>query len=319
MSGNPERSRALLLEEFGTLPRLVERPVPERPPGHTLVRVLAAQIGHLDLNVVDGRFGVLPDLPAVPGTEAAGVVLASDVHPEGMPVRVRGGGAGLRRNGGWAEHAVLRDSAVVPIPEGTDPALACCFFSPAGTAWAAVHAVAAIRPGERVAVTGAAGAVGALTVQVAARAGAEVIGVVGRPAKLPHVPAPGKAVLAADLSEEAVGGPLDAVIDTVGGAVLTTALGLVRGRGRIALVGYTAGRDFSVDLADFLLKDVSLLPVNLMTRGAEVAADADRLLADINSGELTLPIERYPAERLAEAAERLRTGEAVGKVALVFD
>ncbi|MFI0445557.1 zinc-binding alcohol dehydrogenase family protein [Actinomadura sp. 6N118] len=319
MSGNPERSRALLLEEFGTLPRLVGRPVPERPPGHTLVRVLAAQVGHLDLNVVDGKFGVLPDLPTVPGTEAAGVVVASDVHPEGMPVRVRGGGAGLRRDGGWAEHAVLRDSAVVPVPEDTDPALACCFFSPAGTAWAAVHAVAAIRPGERVAVTGAAGAVGALTVQVAARAGAEVIGVVGRPAKLPHVPAPGKAVLAADLSEEAVGGPLDAVIDTVGGAVLTTALGLVRGRGRIALVGYTAGRDFSVDLADFLLTDVSLLPVNLMTRGAEVAADADRLLADINSGELTLPIERYPAERLAEAAERLRTGEAVGKVALTFD
>jgi NADPH:quinone reductase-like Zn-dependent oxidoreductase len=307
-----------VLEEFGTLPRLVERPVPERPPGHTLIRVRAAQVGHLDLNIVDGRFGVLPDLPVVPGTEAAGVVVASDVHPEGLPVRLRGGGAGLRRDGGWAEHAVVRDSAVVPVPEGTDPALACCFFSPAGTAWAAVHAVAAIRPGERVAVTGAAGAVGALTVQVAARAGAEVVGVVGRPAKLAHVPAPGKAVLASELTEETAGGRLDAVIDTVGGAVLSTALGLVRGRGRVALVGYTAGRDLRVDLADFLLADVSLLPVNLMTRGAEVAADADRLLAELVSGELTLPIERHPADRLAEAVERLRTGAAIGKVALDF-
>ncbi|WP_433135823.1 quinone oxidoreductase family protein [Actinomadura nitritigenes] len=319
MSGSPEVSRALVLERFGELPRLVTRPVPDRPPGHTLVRVRAAQVGHLDLNVVDGEFGVLPDLPAVPGTEAAGVVVASDVHPEGTAVRIRGGGAGLSRDGGWAEHAVVRDTAVVPVPPGTDPALACCFFSPAGTAQAAVHNVAAIRPGERVAVTGAAGAVGALTVQLAARAGAEVIGVVGRPAKLASVPPPAKPVLASELTEDTAGGPLDAVIDTVGGAVLATALGLVRGRGRAALVGYTAGRELRLDLADFLLADVSLLPVNLMTRGAEVEADADRLLAELNAGELTLPIERYPFDRLDEAAGRLRGGEAVGKVALEID
>ncbi|WP_328773631.1 hypothetical protein [Streptomyces sp. NBC_00286] len=58
MSG--ETSRALVLEEFGTLPRLVQRPVPVREPGQTLVRVRAAQVGHLDLNVVDGKFGIPP-------------------------------------------------------------------------------------------------------------------------------------------------------------------------------------------------------------------------------------------------------------------
>lgn len=188
---------------------------------------------------------------------------------------------------------MVPDAAVTAVPAGTDPALACGFFSPAGTAWAAVHSVAAVRPGERVLVTGAAGAVGSLTVQVAARAGAEVIGVVGRPAKLDHVPPAAKAVLAAELSLESVGGPIDALIDTVGGPVLRDALDLVRPRGRAVLVGYTAGREFGVDLADFLLADVSLLPVNLMTRGREVAADAERLLTELSSGELTLPIERH--------------------------
>ncbi|WP_386346548.1 zinc-binding dehydrogenase [Streptomyces xiangluensis] len=98
--------------------------------------------------------------------------------------------------------------------------------------------------------------------------------------------------------------------------MLRDALGLVRPRGRVALVGYTAGREFTVDLADFLLADVALLPVNLMSRGREVAADAERMLGELASGELTLPIERYGLDRLAEAVERLRTGEAVGKVAL---
>jgi NADPH2:quinone reductase len=311
-----ETSRALVLEQFGALPRLVERPVAEPRPGHTLVRMLATQVAHLDLNVVDGRFGILPDLPAVPGTNGAGFVLASDIHPEGTPVRVNGKGLGLRRDGCWADHALVPDAAVIAVPEGTDPALACSFFTPAGTAWAAVHSVAAVRPGERVLVTGAAGAVGSLTVQVAARAGAEVIGVVGRAAKLDHVPAPAKAVLVSELSTEAVGGQVDAVVDTVGGPVLRDALPLVRPRGRVALVGYTAGREFSVDLADFLLADVSVLPVNLMTRGREVAADAEGLLAELAAGELSLPIERYGPARLAEAVERVRKGTVVGRAVL---
>ncbi|MHA5047126.1 quinone oxidoreductase family protein [Streptomyces sp. SD15] len=314
MSG--KTSRALVLERFGSLPRLLERPVPERQPGQTLVRVRAAQVSHLDLNILDGRFGILPDLPTVPGTTAAGVVDSSDTHAEGSLVWLRGKGLGMSRDGCWADHVTVPDSAAAPVPKGTDPAMACSFFSPAGSAWAAVHSVAAIRPGERVLVTGAAGAVGALTVQVAARAGAEVIGVVGRPAKLAHVPSPGKPLLASELSVESVGGPVDALIDTVGGTVLRNALGLVRPRGRAALVGYTAGRDFGVDLADWLLADVALLPVNLMSRTKEVMADADRLLADLTAGELTLPVERYGPDRLAEAVERLRTGDAIGKVAL---
>jgi NADPH2:quinone reductase len=311
---NDETSRALILERFGSLPRLTASPVPRPRDGHTVVRMLAAQVGHLDLNIVDGRFGILPELPVLPGTAGCGVVLASDTHAEGSLVRINGKGVGLRRDGCWADHAVVPDAAVVAVPEGTDPALACGFFSPAGTAWAAVHSVAAVRPGERVLVTGAAGAVGALTVQIAARAGAEVIGVVGRPSKLGHVPAPAKPVPAADLSPETAGGQVDVLIDTVGGPVLRDALDLVRPRGRAALVGYTAGRDFTVDLADFLLADVALLPVNLMSRGKEVAADAERLLAELSTGELTLPIERHSPERLAEAMARLRTGEAIGKV-----
>ncbi|MFI0448831.1 zinc-binding alcohol dehydrogenase family protein [Actinomadura sp. 6N118] len=312
-------SRVLLLERFGTPPRMTERPVPARSPGETLIRVAAAQVGHLDLNILDGRFGILPSLPFIPGTEACGTIVASDVHPEGTLVRIRGAGLGLSRDGGWAEHAVVPDKAVVPVSPGTDPALACCFFSAAGTAWAAVHDVGAVAEGERVLVTGAAGAVGSLVVQLAVRTGAEVIGVVGRQAKLGHVPAGAKAILADDLSAEAVGGPPDALIDTVGGSVLPTALKLVRPRGRAVLIGYSAGREFSVDLADFLLADVALLPINLMARAGNLIPVADRLLTEIASGELNLPIERYALDRLETAVERLRTGSAIGKVTLTTE
>lgn len=315
-AASPPTSRALLLEEFGTLPHVVERAVPEPQSGHTLVQMKAATVAHLDLNVLDGQFGILPDLPSIPGTQGSGIVLASDTHPEGALVRVRGEGLGLSRAGAWAEHALVPDAAVEVMPDGTDPVLACIYFSPVGTAWASVHPIAQVRPGERVLVTGASGAVGATAVQLAARAGAEVVGVVGRPAKLPHVPDDAKAVLAADLSEEAIGGKVDVLIDTVGGTILRDALGLVRPRGRAALVGYTAGRELTLDLADFFLADVSLLPVNMISRGKEVAAEVVRLLPDLSSGELTLPYERYGIDQLEDAVARLRTGEAIGKVVL---
>ncbi|MGC0386812.1 quinone oxidoreductase family protein [Streptomyces sp. SAI-129] len=316
MSTTSSTSRALFLEEFGTLPKLGERPVPEPRPGHTLVRVAAATAAHLDLNILDGQFGILPELPFIPGTQGSGYVVASDTYPEGALVRLRGEGLGLSRDGVWAEHALVPDTAAEPMPEGTDPALACIYFSPVGTAWATVHAIAQVRPGERVMVTGASGAVGAVAVQLAARAGAEVVGVVSRPAKLPHVPGAAKALLGSALSEEAIGGKVDVLIDSVGGRILRNALTLVRPRGRAALLGYTAGRELTLDLADFFLADVSLLPVNMMSRGPEVAPEVLRLLPDLSSGALTLPYERYGMDALGEAVERLRSGTAVGKVVL---
>lgn len=44
-------------------------------PGETLVRMEAAALGHLDLTVAGGEFGIRPDLPYIGGLEGAGVVV----------------------------------------------------------------------------------------------------------------------------------------------------------------------------------------------------------------------------------------------------
>ncbi|MBZ4016590.1 hypothetical protein CCS38_12730 [Streptomyces purpurogeneiscleroticus] len=133
---------------------------------------------------------------------------------------------------------------------------------------------------------------------------------------MPHVPDAAKAQLASDLTEETLGGKVDVLIDTVGGTILRTALTLVRPRGRAALLGYTAGRELTLDLTDFFLADVSLLPVNMISRGQEVAPEVLRLLPDLSSGALSLPYERYAMNALGEAVEHLRTGTVVGKIVL---
>ncbi|MDH6514105.1 NADPH:quinone reductase-like Zn-dependent oxidoreductase [Streptomyces sp. SAI-135] len=72
----------------------------------------------------------------------------------------------------------------------------------------------------------------------------------------------------------------------------------------------------TLDLADFFLADVSLLPVNMINRSAEVAPEVLRLLPELSSGALTLPYESYGMDALGEAVERLRTGKVVGKIVL---
>jgi NADPH:quinone reductase-like Zn-dependent oxidoreductase len=305
---------ALVVEAFGGLPAVRRRPVPVAAPGETVVRVRAAQVAHLDSDVVAGTFGLLPPLPFVPGTEAAGVVVTSASLPVGTRVRVRGGGVGTARDGTWATHVLAPDTAVTPLPDGVDDAIACCAFSPLATAWAAVHDVAAVRPGQQVLVTGAAGAVGSVAVQLAAEVGAAVTGWVSRPEKLAHVPESATAVVVAEAGPaERV---FDAVVDTVGGPVLVQALTRVAPGGTVLLVGYTAGRRVEVDLQALMLADVSLRPINLIRRTPGLLAAFDSLLPRLARGELVLPVERHPATDVATALDRLRSGRVVGKAVI---
>jgi NADPH:quinone reductase len=304
---------AARVHAFGSEPRLddVEEPIPRS--GESLVDVVVAPVGHLDLTVMTGRFVHRPQLPYVPGTDAAGRVLASGVHDPGTPVRVRGGGLGLSRDGTWRRRVVAPDEALHVVPEGVDLALASLFFSPATTAHVALHEVGALQPGERVAVTGAAGAVGSLAVQLALRAGAaHVAGVVGRPEKAAAVPHGAEVVLPG----EPLPADVDLLVDTVGGPRLAELAVQVRSGGRVALVGYTAGTTISLDLPALLAADVRLLPVNMLARAARMAPLAAELLELLASGVLRLPFEVRPLTTLATALDDVREGRVVGRVAL---
>ncbi len=308
---------ALVLRQFGETPLLTRRSPPVAGSGETLVRVHATQVAHVDADIVAGSFGLLPSLPHVVGTEAAGVVVESQSLATGARVRVRGGGVGTTRDGTWATHVVAPDDAVTVLPDGIDDALACCAFSPVCTAWVAVHDVGAVRAGQRVLVTGAAGAVGGLAVQLAAEAGAVVTGWVGREEKLAHVPA---AATSVTLTPREMGErEFDLVIDTVGGPVLEHALTRVAPGGTVVLVGYTAGRHIGIDLQRLMIADVSLRPINLMRRGPALTEVFATLLARLGRGELTLPIEHYRADDIGAVLDRLRAGQVVGKAVMIID
>ncbi len=314
--------RAVRVHGWGSVPVVEEIPEPVPGPGETVVQIAAAAVGHYDLSVARGEHEPRPSLPYVPGTDGAGTVLSSAAHEAGTPVRISGGGLGLRRDGTWAEQVAVPDGALESLPEGVDPALAASFSLPATAAFTAVELIGRLEPGERVAVTGAAGAVGSLAVQLAQRGGAKaVVGVVSRDGKAKWVPAGAKVVVGRgpavveQLRHET--GGIDLLVDTVGGPDLPALLAAMAPGGRVVLVGYTAGTTLTLDLPALIDLDVSLHPLNLFrspARSREATATVLNLLGD---GEIDLPVTRFRLEDVTSAVEGLATGNTVGRVVLL--
>jgi len=284
--------KAVRVHAWNEAPRVESLPEPRRAPGHTLVRMAAATVGHIDRTVWSGRFLQAPSLPYVPGVEAAGVVLESDQFAAGERVWLRGAGLGTRGDGTWREVIDAPDAAIGRLPDAVPMAIGSAFFSPCTSAWVALHDIAKVRAGERVLVTGASGAVGSLAMQLARDAGARAM------------------ALSPDVSE-----PADVLIDTVGGQVLAAALERVEPGGRAVLVGYTAGNELAIDIARFLQRDVSLLPLNMFRREAAGRVAAPDLLARIADGRLQLQVREFAladaAEALAWITQRGHRGRAV--------
>lgn len=309
--------RAARIHDWQQAPRLDEVPEPEVGDGDALLEVEVAGVGHLDLTISSGQFARAPELPYIGGVEGVGRIVRSVRFPEGTRVLSRGGGPGMFRDGLWAPRAAVPERGLVAVPAELDPGVAAVFATPATTAEVAVRDVGQVGSDDRVVVTGAAGAVGSLAVQVALSAGAEVIAVVGRAEHADRVP--GDVPVIVGRGPDAAGQlePAPTVlVDTVGGAGLAALIAAVTPGGRAVLVGYTAGTDVTLDLPNYLLHDVAILPVNMMRRGGrarDLVPDlADRFVA----GELALAVETVPLDELPSAIERLRSGAVAGRLAV---
>src|SRR5688500_10120967 len=99
--------------------RLVRKPVPTPGPGQVLVRVHATSCNPADILYLEGRYGIDRPLPATPGFEAAGVVVA---HGSGLIARYQRGrrvvAGGHDCTGTWAQYVVARANQCVPLRSG---------------------------------------------------------------------------------------------------------------------------------------------------------------------------------------------------------
>lgn len=306
----------------------IERPEPG--DAETLVRVEAAAVAHLDRTVAGGDFGVKPELPYVGGVEGCGVVVESGTLAVGERVMLRGGGLGLKRDGTWAEFVVAPDRNLRTLPEGLPAEVGATFFVPLTTAAVALDSIGRLgqwaldevdsASDEVVVVGGAAGAVGSMVTQLALRQGAKVLGVVADEEQAETLPRGVEPVLSGDSARAAALAkerPGSLLVDTLGGAGLGVRSGWVRPGGRAVSIGYVAGTELALQLPNWLLQDVALLPTNMIRRDREARALADQLAPLLVQGELNLDVESFGFEDAARVIELLGAGKLKGRAVLV--
>lgn len=309
--------KAMRVHAWGEAPVPGTVPDPVECEGHSIVRIEAASVGHLDRTIRDGAFLDPPALPYVPGVEGSGVVEHSRSFAAGTRVWFRGGGLGTRRDGSWCERCSVPDPILGVLPDDVSFEAGATFFSPCTSAWVALHEVGGLRAGERVLVTGATGAVGGIVCQLARAAGAEVLAVVGSPERLAQLD-DGVRPIVVERDDPRAPDDLraDLLIDTVGGATLAALLPAVDAGGRAVLVGYLAGSRLVLDLTRFIQRDVSLLPLNMLRREAAGRAAAPGLLGRIAAGALRVEHRVFDFAQAGEALEWLGSPDHRGRAVL---
>lgn len=306
--------RAVVLRAYGGPEALVAEEVPDPVPGpgQVLIEVAVAGVTFVETQVRADRGPRRAELPAILGNGVAGTVTA--VGPG-----VAGSLAGSRvvstlgGYGGYAELAVASADDLIPIPDGVSPEHAVALLADGRTALGLVRA-AEPKPGEWVLVEAAGGGVGSLLVQLAAAAGARVIGAASSPAKRALAAELG-AELTVDYTEPGwaervrdAAGALDLVFDGVGGEIGATAETLLRDGGRMSVYGMASG---TMTTPGTRVTKVPWPPTDLreLSRAALEEAAAGRLRPAIG---LTLPLESA-----AEAHAAIEARRVTGKTLLI--
>ena len=304
-------SRAVRFEQYGGVDVLnvvdVEDPVPG--PGQLLVRVRAAGINPGEAKIREGMLHERwpASFPSGQGSDLAGVVEAVGDGADGFqPGDEVIGFTDTRAS--QAELVVIDAENATRRPAGVSWEVAGGLFVVGATAWAAVRAVH-LAEGDTVVVSGAAGGVGSLAVQLARQAGARVIGLAS---EHNHEWLRGHGVVpvtygdgVAERVRAATPDGVDAFIDTVGAPYVELALELGVAPDRIDTI------------ADFAAVERHGVKAEGNAMGASAATLAE-LAALIDEGALELPIAAsYPLEQVRDAYAELERNHTHGKIVLV--
>ena len=296
-----------------------EHPDPEPQSGELLVRVRAAGLNGADMLQVKGRYPAPPDSPPdIPGLELAGEVVALGRQASRFEVGDRV--MAVVGGGGQAELAVVHERAAMPVPEELDWPAAGGVPEAFTTAHDALFTQAGLSVGERLLVHGAAGGVGVAAVQLATMAGARVTATVRDPSAREHISALGVLALEPEGFEEH--GPFDVVLELVGAPNVRGDLAALADRGRICVIGISAGAKVELNLAALMGKRARIHGSVLRSRSLEDKAYAARrveraVLPGFASGDLIVPVTAtYPLDAVAEAYERFAAGAKLGKIVL---
>lgn len=326
--------RAVTVPQPGNAEALVvsEVPDPEPGPGDLLVAVAATAVNRADILQRQGRYPPPPGASDVLGLELSGTVTAVGDAVEGWTV----GDAccAVVSGGGYAERAVVPAATAMPLPPGLDLVTAAAVPEVFTTAFDALVIQAGLSVGEAALLHGGSSGVGTAGIQLATRAGAEAIVTVGSTQKAQACRELGAALavnyrevddFSAAVRDARDGRGVDVVLDIIGGAYLTSNLGVLDHDGRMVIIGLMGGARAEIDLSAVMRKRLVVRGSTLRARPVAAKAElARRMVAEVwpgfADGSLRPVVHAtFPLEEVDKAHALMESSSHIGKILLVVD
>jgi trans-2-enoyl-CoA reductase len=321
---------AIIIREHGEprdVVRLETLNLPDPGPGEVRVRVKFAPINPADLNVIDGKYPIRPELPGTPGIEGIGVI--DECGPDVAGVEVGNAVLLPHRFGTWREAGNVSARGLVKI--GSDVPLeqaAMLRINPA-TALVMLRDFVALQPGEWIVQNAANSAVGRCVIRLARHFGWRTVNVVRRPELVEELKAEGADVvlvegekISAEIKAATGGAPVRLALNSVGGDSAVRLAGALAFGGTIVTFGAMARQPLKVPNGLLIFQDTAwrgFWITRWYERVGEVATAA--LLGELSAltarGVIAMPVEAiYPLEQIADALAHAQRSQRGGKILL---
>lgn len=311
---------------------LQERPTPDPGVGQVRVLVRASALNRADILQREGKYPVPAGAPAdISGLEYAGEVDA--LGPSTTLWKIGDRVMGIVGGGGHAEYVSVPEREAVPVPRSMSWEDAAAIPEAFLTAYDALFNRVGLRVGETLLIHAVGSGVGTAGLQIASVAGARVIGTVRSVGKLERAKKLGLDV-GIDASrgdwaaqvEAAIGAErVHAVMDLVGGNYLEGNLRVLALRGRIVVVGLTAGAIAPLNMGVLLRKRLTIVGTVLRARPLEekieLARDfSERVVPLFDAGRIKPVVDRvFPFSEIRAAHELMESNETFGKIVLRWE
>jgi len=302
-------------------------PDPVAGPGEVVVGIKAAALNFFDTLIIAGKYQTKPPFPFSPAAEFAGIVESLGAGVSGL--KIGDSVLGYAGYGAARERVAAKAERLVTLPEGLDFDRAAGLSVTYGTTYHALKDRAQLKPGETLAVLGAAGGTGLAAIELGKLMGARVIACASSDDKLAFARQHGadetvnygKDDLRAAL--KALGGEhgVDVVYDPVGGPHSEQALRAIAWQGRFLVVGFASG-------------EIPKLPLNLpLLKGCEIvgvfwgafterepkaqAVNMAQIVRWCAEGKLSAHVHAvYPLSDTARALKDIAARKVMGKAVL---
>jgi len=294
-----------------------------------VVKMRAAPINPADLNQIEGKYPVRPELPATPGFEGAGVVVELGGNVRGLTT---GALVILPHNvGTWRDAVAVKADELVVVPDGIEPVQAAMLKINPLTAWRLMHDYVDLQKGDWLIQNAANSAAGRDVIQIAHELGYKTVNVVRRAELIDELRAEGGDVVLVDgdkLREEVKsatdGAPIRLGLNSVGGDSALRLANCLAFGGTLVSFGAMSLQPLKIPTGLLIFKDLRFRGI-WINKWYDNATPSERMetfrpIFDMaKRGLLKTKVEKaYPLSEIKAAVARAAEGKRSGKIIFEF-